>query len=222
MVSEDRVKQYIALWMQLGKPVVCDRDNQHLGTFSVIRGQSYSPDFEQLWQTICQAPHHYHLAATPCSIGDLLEGHWDLLPCARCTLLQPVNESVIEAGPCPCQDLASWPDDNLPLPRQPINNQDYLYKIQLRLLRERALLQGQGAGTDINADINADINTDTNADVGVNAGGDIGVNVGANAGGDIGVNAGSDIGVDANDFELFDLDVDADPKPAMASKLANS
>lgn len=154
MVSEDRVKQYIALWMQLGKPVVCDRNNQQLGTPHVIRGESYSPEFEQLWKTICQSPNHYHLAATPCTIGDLLAGHWDLLPCARCTLLQPVNESVIAAGPCPCQDLASWPDDNLPLPRQPVGSQDYLYKIQLRLLRERAIAQRNGAA--VNAAVDAD------------------------------------------------------------------
>lgn len=154
MVSEDRVKQYIALWMQLGKPVVCDRNNQQLGTPHVIRGESYSPEFEQLWKIICQAPNHYHLAATPCTIGDLLAGHWDLLPCARCTLLQPVNESVIAAGPCPCQDLASWPDDNLPLPRQPVGSQDYLYKIQLRLLRERAIAQRNGAA--VNAAVDAD------------------------------------------------------------------
>lgn len=161
MVSEDRVKQYIALWMQLGKPVVCDRDNQQLSTSSVIRGQAYSPEFEQLWQIIRQAPHHYHLSATPCSIGDLLAGHWDLLPCARCTLLQPVNESVIAAGPCPCQDLASWPDDNLPLPRQPIDNQDYLYKIQLRLLRERAIAQGNGAAVNAKAEADAQIAVET-------------------------------------------------------------
>lgn len=154
MVSEDRVKQYIALWMQLGKPVVCDRNNQQLGTPHVIRGESYSPEFEQLWKIICQSPNHYHLAATPCTIGDLLAGHWDLLPCARCTLLQPVNESVIAAGPCPCQDLASWPDDNLPLPRQPVGSQDYLYKIQLRLLRERAIAQRNGAA--VNAAVDAD------------------------------------------------------------------
>jgi hypothetical protein len=50
--------------------------------------------------------------------------------------------------------LTSWPDDNLPLPRQPVGSQDYLHKIQLRLLRERVIAQRNGAA--VNAAVDAD------------------------------------------------------------------
>ncbi len=134
MAPEDRVKQYVALWLQLGKQVVCDRNNSLSGTQRVIEGERYSSEFEQFWQQITQQPQYYHLAGTDCSLADLLDGHWELLPCARCTLLYPVNEERLEAGPCPCQDLALWPDE-LPPPRGPISGHSYLEQIRLRLSR---------------------------------------------------------------------------------------
>lgn len=134
MAPEDRVKQYVALWLQLGKQVVCDRDDSLLGTPRVIEGERYSTEFEQIWQCITQNPQHYYLAGTPCSLADLLDGHWELLPCARCTLLCPVNEDRPEAGPCPCQDLALWPND-LPPPRGPVCGHAYLEQLRLRLAR---------------------------------------------------------------------------------------
>lgn len=138
MAPEERVKQYLALWLQLGKQVVCSHDDRLLGTRRTIDGEAYSAEFEQLWRQILEKPQMYHLAGTVCSMKDLLSGHWSLLPCARCSLLYPINDSYLEAGPCPCQDLASWPDDGPP-PRGPVCVQDYLDQIRLRLSRQKLI-----------------------------------------------------------------------------------
>jgi hypothetical protein len=71
----------------------------------------FSLDFEICWAEILSQPQRYYLEGTEESVADLLSGKWDIINCARCTMLIPItNQGVVSLGPCPCADLSGWPN----------------------------------------------------------------------------------------------------------------
>jgi len=134
MASETQVKQYLADWFQLGKKLLIN-DHAEL-PHPLFEGSDYSRAFERCWAAVScpQLSYNCYLEGTETSIGQLLDEDWEIAPCARCTM--PVALPVAGVSPvlCPCHDLPSWPNLNLPKPRKPVNTQVSLREICRRLV----------------------------------------------------------------------------------------
>jgi hypothetical protein len=136
MASPEHVKQYLAYWFQLGKPVRIHNGQDALLPDPIYQGNRYSDAFEQCWQQIVDSKSgDCYLEGTRQTVQDLLSSNWDVVPCARCDMPVPMlvlgsNESSLS---CPCNDLPSWPDTELPAPRAAVNSQDELTRIRNRV-----------------------------------------------------------------------------------------
>ena len=138
MASEQQVRQYIAAWFQLGKKVLLGNGTEKLLPQPVIKGDRYSPEFEECWQRIIAAdPNQSYLEGTDETIAELLAPEWELILCSRCTLPIPVPTAGLPPIACPCFDLSSWPNLDLPLPRQPVDSQARLQNIRQRLIQKQ-------------------------------------------------------------------------------------
>jgi hypothetical protein len=134
MASEDQVRTYLACWFQLGKAIIIQPDGLVLNPQPIVQGDRYSPEFETCWQTLQQVSHHScYLEGTNQTLAELLSGYWDIVQCARCTLPIPLPYGNIIDLSCPCNDLSTWPNDTLPIPRPPIELQQQLQRIQRRI-----------------------------------------------------------------------------------------
>ena len=138
MASTQDVRRYLAYWFQLGKHVVIRDGQERLLPQPVIEGDRYSQAFEECWQRI-NAPNvgDCYLEATEESVADLLTPEWDVSPCARCAMPVPMRNVGMPPACCPCNDLLSWPNLDVPQPRSPVNSQVKLKDIQQRLMSMR-------------------------------------------------------------------------------------
>jgi hypothetical protein len=137
MATKQEVKRYLAHWFQLGKKVIVSHANKSFLPKSVIRGESFSPEFEECWQKILSTEiGDCYLEGTQETIADLLSPIWEIQSCGRCAMPVPMRSLGMPALVCPCDNLATWPNTELPLPRCPISNQDQLQKICDRLLEK--------------------------------------------------------------------------------------
>ncbi len=135
MASQQEVKRYLAYWFQLGKKVVIKNGAETLLPKSVIAGDRYSDEFEECWQKITSPEYgDCYLEGTHETIPQLLSPYWEMFPCARCTMPIPVRNVGMPSDLCPCNDLADWPNTELPLPRSPVSNQ-----VQLKSIRDRLM-----------------------------------------------------------------------------------
>jgi hypothetical protein len=134
MATEQQVRQYLAYWFQLGKGLESRDGHEALLPRPVIRGNSYSPEFEACWQKV-RSPQagDYYLQGTTQTIAELLTPSWEINPCARCTMPVPFKSLGIPSLECTCSDVPDWPNTEVPFPRDPINNQRQLQKIRDRL-----------------------------------------------------------------------------------------
>jgi hypothetical protein len=134
MASPDQVKQYLAYWFQLGKKVVVPNSRETLLPQPVLQGDRYSPEFEACWQRL-SGPRNQdsYLEGTDQTIGELLTSAWDVNACARCDMPIPVLSLGARSPACPCEDLPSWPNTDLPQPRSPISTSAQLSNIRDRL-----------------------------------------------------------------------------------------
>lgn len=136
MASKEDVKRYLAYWFQLGKRVVIDNGAATLQPREVIKDDRYSDEFEKCWQRITSPDTgDCYLEGTHETIAELLTPTWDVSPCARCNMPIPVKNVGMPPLACPCFDLTSWPNSELPPPRCPIDTQEQLKMIRDRLLR---------------------------------------------------------------------------------------
>lgn len=135
MASQQDVKRYLAYWFQLGKKVVIDNGAATLQPQKVIAGDRYSDEFEQCWQRIISPESgDCYIEGTRETIAELLTPAWDVSPCARCDMPVPVKNVGMPPLVCPCFDLTTWPNTELPPPRSPVNNEEQLKAIRDRLL----------------------------------------------------------------------------------------
>jgi hypothetical protein len=139
MASIEQVRQYLAYWFQLGKPVLSYQGTTLLPQ-AVIQGDRYSHEFEQCWQQIEANPDRYHLDGTEPTIGELLSSAWEVVACARCEMPVPMLPVGTQALTCPCFDLPLWPDTELPKPRSPVDSGNRLDSIRDRLLNVSNLM----------------------------------------------------------------------------------
>jgi hypothetical protein len=100
----------------------------------VIFGNRYSTQFEDCWQKIIATQgRDSYLEGTDVTIAELLSSGWEILECARCNMPIPLANMQVTQSQCPCFDLASWPNLQIPHPRSPVNNFIYLSRIRSSL-----------------------------------------------------------------------------------------
>lgn len=134
MASQQQVKQYLAYWFLVGKKVYIHNGQAVRQPESVLQRDRFSAEFEACWQEILSPESgHCYLQGTDQTIEELLSSDWDVEPCARCQMPIPLKHSGVKTGPCPCIDLENWPNEDLPMPHLPIDNQKHLSDISQRL-----------------------------------------------------------------------------------------
>jgi hypothetical protein len=135
MASQDQVKQYLAHWFQIGKPVIIRDGQLTLKPNPVLYGNRFSQAFETCWAEIMVTEGRgCYLEGTDETIADLLSHQWDISNCARCTVPVPQPIVVLEPLICPCNNLMTWPNTEMPLPHMPVDNYQHLSALQDRLM----------------------------------------------------------------------------------------
>lgn len=136
MASSLQVKNYLAYWLQLGKPIVKADGQVVCKPKTVIQGDRFSTEFEDCWREILRQDEgsSCYLKGTDQSIKELLSPAWEMASCARCSMMVPTPEVMTNPFPCPCNDLPDWPNEEIPQPRLPIDSQDRLSQIRQRMM----------------------------------------------------------------------------------------
>lgn len=130
----DAVKRYFAMWLQMGKKVFIENQNKLLGMNCVVRGESYTNKFEQLWSEISDPRlGDVYLEGTDESVQELLSPKWEVIACARCAMPVPVGMGPQVAQVCPCDDLGVSPNLEAIAPREPVITAKHLSSIMSRL-----------------------------------------------------------------------------------------
>lgn len=134
MASENQVKQYLAYWFQLGKPLLVKGGEESLLPRPVISGDRYSQEFEDCWKrAIASDAGDCYLENTTQTLAELLSPAWEIDPCARCSMPVPMRAIGPIDPSCPCSDIPDWPNPTMPQPRSPVNTQAMLGNIRDRL-----------------------------------------------------------------------------------------
>ncbi|OKH25052.1 hypothetical protein [Chroogloeocystis siderophila] len=145
MASEQEVRQYLAYWFQLGKKVILNNGQQVIKPKLVIQGDHYSQDFENCWQQLQSSNlNECYLEGTEHSIAELLSPAWEVDSCARCSMPIPIPSVGVSSLSCPCNDLPTWPNTEVPAPRSPVDSQVQLADIRDRLLEMRNQTVNEG------------------------------------------------------------------------------
>lgn len=135
MAHEKVVRQYLAYWFQAGKRVVLEAKGESYCPNVILQGDRYSPEFEACWNYLSDASSgDCYLEGTSQTIQELLSSQWEIVSCARCDM--PIPMLVLGVMPlgCPCFDLPTWPNSDIPQPRSPVNTPEQLVQIRDRLL----------------------------------------------------------------------------------------
>jgi hypothetical protein len=92
--------------------------------------------FEEYWQEILTTKEDCYLDGTEQTIKELLTPAWEIINCSRCTLPVPANHGHPSCSLCPCADVPSWPNLELPRPKIPSSDQEHLSHLQFRLQKK--------------------------------------------------------------------------------------
>lgn len=134
MASQDQVRNFLAHWFQLGKPVVLAEGRGACLPDPIFQNGSYSPSFEDCWHRIMvTSGQDCYLQGTGQSIAAMLSPAWDVTPCARCEMPIAIPTAGTMTELCPCNDLATWPNTEAPMPRTAVDNQQHLTDLRQRL-----------------------------------------------------------------------------------------
>ncbi|AFY74861.1 hypothetical protein Syn7502_02936 [Synechococcus sp. PCC 7502] len=132
MATNIEVKEYLAKWLQIGKKISID--DVQISMPQVIRGEAYTPEFEQLWDYVQQAI--ATLNGTNETIQDLLKPEWEIITCAVCEMpISSLSSGYRQIKSCPCSDLSMHPNLETIAPRSPITTSIYLQNISDRLTK---------------------------------------------------------------------------------------
>ena len=133
MATSQEIKSFIAKWLQLGKSVE-HVDGVHRFKPSRILGyQGYSQEFEDWWQNFENDAQHWTLSGTDQPLSALYSPHWEITHCARCEMPVPLQVAGVNDFACPCSDLPTWPNTELPHPHTPSESASKLRQIRLKL-----------------------------------------------------------------------------------------
>jgi hypothetical protein len=134
MATIHQVKEYLAFWFQLGKRIVIPPEPEFWLPEPIFQNGQYSLEFEACWRRLMQTDaQDAYLEGTEQTVQQLLEPSWDITACARCAMPVPMISLGVSSGDCPCGDLPSWPNTELPSPRSAINSSRQLAAIRERL-----------------------------------------------------------------------------------------
>ncbi|WP_346290840.1 hypothetical protein [Sphaerothrix gracilis] len=134
MASQQEVREYLAYWFQLGKPVIVGPSANACLPQPIYNGDRYSEAFESCWQQILAGDgKDAYIQGTDQSIAELLSDAWELSSCARCSMPIPMRAVGISDHPCPCNDLSTWPNSDIPAPRSAVDTPSHLKNIRHRL-----------------------------------------------------------------------------------------
>lgn len=144
MAESATVKKYLAYWFQLGKKMILPNQGITLLPSKIYshHGGDYSQEFEDCWNLINQKENQdCYLEGTSQTIQQLLSSKWEITDCARCSMPVPMIDIGFQASGCMCGDMDNWPNNELPTPRNPVNNQSKLKKISESLKEKSASLE---------------------------------------------------------------------------------
>ncbi|ERN39958.1 hypothetical protein KR51_00035580 [Rubidibacter lacunae KORDI 51-2] len=148
MASEQRVREYLACWFQLGKRLLLSNGREAYLPHPIFNGKGYSQDFERCWQ-LAIAPESgiCYLEGTDYALSELLSPAWELPNCVRCEMPLPVKVLGVRSPGCPCADLLGWPDPDLPQPHLPGDSREHLQRIRDRVHALSIGLATQASGS---------------------------------------------------------------------------
>jgi hypothetical protein len=136
MASQADVRNFLAHWFQLGKPVVLADHRGDCLPQPIFNDGEYSPAFEDCWHRIMvTSGQGCYLQGTTQSIAEMLSPAWDITACARCEMPIALPTMGMSAHLCPCNDLPTWPNTEVPVPRPAVDNRNQLMDLQQRLGR---------------------------------------------------------------------------------------
>jgi hypothetical protein len=134
MASSLEVKQYLAHWFQLGRKVYARNGDVALLPKNIFVNMDYSPEFEQCWELITSdRSGDCYLEDTCQTIDELLTPQWDLVDCARCSMLIPLQVAGVPPENCPCINIQHWPNSEVPAPKSHLAVRSKLADLQDRL-----------------------------------------------------------------------------------------
>ncbi len=134
MASQAEVRNFLAHWFQLGKPVTLADNRGDCLPQPVFEAGGYSPSFEDCWHRIMvTSGQGCYLQGTTQTIAEMLSPAWDITACARCEMPIALPTLGVSTHLCPCNDLATWPNTEVPMPRTAVDNEHQLQAIQQRL-----------------------------------------------------------------------------------------
>lgn len=137
MAELEKVKKYIAYWFQLGKKIVIPSQNTTILPSRILNAHGYSHEFEKCWELVTDnKTGDCYLEGTSQTIQELLSSKWEISECARCSMPIPMIDLGIQSSGCICNDMENWPNNQLPSPRQPVDNQVSLKRISDSLKHE--------------------------------------------------------------------------------------
>lgn len=137
MAEADKVKKYIAYWFQLGKKIIIPSQNTAVLPSHILNGHGYSREFEECWQLVSDEKiGDCYLEGTSQTIQQLLSSKWEISECARCRMPVPMIDLGVQSSTCVCNDMENWPNNQLPPPHQPIDNQQKLRHLS-ELLKQK-------------------------------------------------------------------------------------
>jgi len=136
MANATEVKDYLGYWFQLGKGVVFPKSQKIVLPDPIFSQQYFSAAFEDCWQSIVTSAEDCYLEGTEQTLRELLTPEWEIISCARCALPVPTSRTHVPSCLCPCVDLDSWPNLELPQPRLPLNRVLSLRKVHSHLLEK--------------------------------------------------------------------------------------
>lgn len=139
MAEAKDVQQYLAYWFQAGKNVMLDGGCKAYRPSTVIQGDRYSDEFLKCWNyLLSKNSGDCFLEGTHQTVQELLSSSWDITSCARCEMPVPMVAIGVNPLGCPCNDLPTWPNSDVPQPRSPISSRDRLFQIHNRLTQHDA------------------------------------------------------------------------------------
>ena len=134
MASQEQIRNFLAHWFQLGKPVVLAENRGECLPDPIFQNGDYSPAFEACWhQIMVTSGQDCYLKGTTQSIANLLSPAWDTASCARCAMPVAIPTLGLMSHLCPCNDLDTWPNTEVPMPRTAVDNQQQLTALRHRL-----------------------------------------------------------------------------------------
>ena len=135
MAAKQRVKDYLAYWLQTGKRLFYAAMPDGHEFTSILQGNHYSQEFETCWEQICDpSAGDVYLEGMTQTVQELLSSEWEIMTCFRCDMPIPMVIMGRNHGTCPCSDLELWPNLELPQPRSPVDSDRHLLAIHTRLL----------------------------------------------------------------------------------------